>query len=47
MSEKTTLPIDYIKASITILESKNALNGDEIAVLCNLKKFIYQSERTE
>ncbi|MGM0217667.1 hypothetical protein [Enterococcus sp. AZ126] len=39
MTEKTA----YIIASIKLLEKRDELNSDELAVLCNLKKFMYQS----
>lgn len=39
MTEKT----EYITASIELLEKRDELNSDELAVLCNLKKFMYQS----
>lgn len=40
MKEKT----EYIKVSIDILEARDELNADELAVLCNLKKFMHQSD---
>lgn len=39
MTEK----IEYITASINLLEQEGELNSTELAVLCNLKKFMYQS----
>ena len=38
--------IDYINASIEILEKREELNHDELAGLCNLKKFVYQTQPT-